>query len=292
MLRNGRTNPLLLRLAPKLLNRTLSCSQNFTARNPFPHSSSTVFQKGSGFGGQVSRTPTLKFAAHSRPLSADAEPAALKESPPEIRVQVLEAALGHVHQWGWTSQAIAAGATEQGLSAYAHGLFPRGAIELVEFFQQKCEKEWVEELAKVDTSGHTTQEKLSAALRMRLAKQGPYMSTWPQALALQALPHHAPGAMATLAKICDIAWTHAGDRRKDVTAYSKRAVLGGIYTGSELYMLTDYSEGFTDTYDFLDRQLREAQKIGTTMELVGQQAEQLMAQGLSSMQGHKDANRP
>mmetsp|Transcript_7065 Transcript_7065/g.16484 ORF Transcript_7065/g.16484 Transcript_7065/m.16484 type:complete len:299 (-) Transcript_7065:182-1078(-) len=244
-------------------------------------------------------TTTTKFhgflpnaASSHRHLSTEADSAALEESPPELRVQVLDAALNHVHQWGWTAQAIAAGAKDLGLSAYSHGLFPRGPIELVEHFQQTCEKEWVQELAKIDTSGQTTHEKLSAALRLRLSKQGAFMSTWPQALALQALPHHAPGAMATLAKICDVAWTHAGDRKRDLVAYSKRVALGGIYTGSELYMLTDYSEGFTDTFDFLDRQLKEAQKLGTTAEMAVQQAEQLMAAGLSAMQGHKDANRP
>jgi len=224
--------------------------------------------------------------AHSTAASALAEP------PPDLRIQILDEALKHVHQWGWTAQAIAAGAKDKGLSVYAHGLFPRGAIELVEHFQQTCEKEWVAELAKIDTTGQTTVSKLSQALRLRLSKQRGFMSTWPQALALQALPQHAPGAMATLAQICDVAWTHAGDRKQDITSYSKRIALGGIYTGSELYMLTDYSQDFTDTFDFLDRQLREAERLGTTAELAVSQLDRLMAHGLEILQTHKDANRP
>eukprot|EP00961_Rhodomonas_salina_P022453 302077-Rhodomonas_salina.1 len=64
-------------------------------------------------------------ASSHRHLSTEADSAALEESPPELRVQVLDAALNHVHQWGWTAQAIAAGAKDLGLSAYSHGLFPR-----------------------------------------------------------------------------------------------------------------------------------------------------------------------
>jgi hypothetical protein len=37
-----------------------------------------------------------------------------------------------------------------GLSPSSHGLFPRGAIELVEFFHEKCHAEWEAELAAVD----------------------------------------------------------------------------------------------------------------------------------------------
>ena len=39
--------------------------------------------------------------------------------------KILESAVTHVQQWGWTTEAIALGATEQGLSPYSHGLFPR-----------------------------------------------------------------------------------------------------------------------------------------------------------------------
>jgi len=46
---------------------------------------------------------------------------------------------------------------------------------------------------------------------------------------------------------------------------SKRVTLGAIYMGAELYMLTDYSEDFADTRDFLERQVTDAERAGSTL---------------------------
>jgi hypothetical protein len=39
--------------------------------------------------------------------------------------------------------------------------------------------------------------------------------------------------------------------------YTKRAVLAGVYTSTELFMLTDASDNFADTWAFLDRRLED-----------------------------------
>ena len=65
--------------------------------------------------------------------------------------------------------------------------------------------------------------------------------------------------------------------------YSKRALLGGVYMASELYMLTDYSPNFEDTVSFMDRQLREVQSKGAMAGLMFQQAEAMLQQALQSM---------
>lgn len=46
---------------------------------------------------------------------------------------------------------------------------------------------------------------------------------------------------------------------------SKRITLGGIYMSAELYMLTDYSEDFADTREFLERQVTDAEKAGSAV---------------------------
>lgn len=45
----------------------------------------------------------------------------------------------------------------------------------------------------------------------------------------------------------DDIWHGAGDRSTDMDWYTKRALLGGVYTATELYMLTDFSAGWTST---------------------------------------------
>lgn len=55
-----------------------------------------------------------------------------------IRENILNAALEHVPELGWSSEAIEAGAQAVGLSAMAEGLFPRGAGDLVLHFTEDC----------------------------------------------------------------------------------------------------------------------------------------------------------
>jgi ubiquinone biosynthesis protein COQ9 len=82
----------------------------------------------------------------------------------------------------------------------------------------------------------TARERLAKALTLRLLKLAPYMTTWPQALALQAIPTAAPDALAQLARTCDVAWRFADDPGAEVHFewYSKRVAVGGIYVAAEV----------------------------------------------------------
>ena len=61
-----------------------------------------------------------------------------EEESDDVREKILNAALEHVPEFGWSSKAIEAGAQAIGLSAMAEGLFPRGAGELVLHFIEDC----------------------------------------------------------------------------------------------------------------------------------------------------------
>ena len=50
-----------------------------------------------------------------------------------------------------------------------------------------------------------------------------------------------------------------------VCVCSKRITLGAIYMSAELYMLTDYSEDFMDTRDFVRRQVTDAETAGSPL---------------------------
>lgn len=54
---------------------------------------------------------------------------------------------------------------------------------------------------------------------------------------------NAATALKQRAILMDDIWHAAGDRSTDMDWYTKRALLGGVYTATELYMLTDYSPG-------------------------------------------------
>lgn len=65
--------------------------------------------------------------------------------------------------------------------------------------------------------------------------------------------------------------------------YTRRALLMGAYTASELYMLSDCSPGFADTWDALDRRLEgvlgaEGAAGGSLVHVVGNAAGEALAQ--------------
>ena len=61
-----------------------------------------------------------------------------EEQEADIRRNILDAALVHVPEFGWSSEAIEAGAQAIGLSAMAEGMFVRGSGDLVLHFQEDC----------------------------------------------------------------------------------------------------------------------------------------------------------
>ena len=92
-----------------------------------------------------------------------------------------------------------------------------------------------------------------------------YADTWAQALSIQSQPRNAPKALRQLAQVTDDIWHAAGDKSTDYNWYTKRGLLASVYTATELYMLTDYSPGYADTWEVLDRRLDDVMKLGKLM---------------------------
>jgi len=77
-----------------------------------------------------------------------------------------------------------------------------------------------------------------------------------------SLVENVPASVAELAKLVDEMWFLAGDKAVDTSWYSKRAMLGGVYASTEMFMTTDKSKGFEETWEFLDRRLEDMKTIG------------------------------
>lgn len=86
--------------------------------------------------------------------------------------------------------------------------------------------------------------------------------TWAQALSIQSQPRNVPKALQQLSQVTNDIWHAAGDKSADYNWYTKRGLLASVYTATELYMLTDYSPGYADTWEVLDRRLSNVVKLG------------------------------
>ncbi|KAG2502100.1 hypothetical protein HYH03_000592 [Edaphochlamys debaryana] len=165
----------------------------------------------------------------------------------------------HVPSRGWSASALVDAARDLGLSPATSGLLPRGEGDLVEHFMVACNTRCVEELLarKEELMALPLEERVAVALQLRLEMLAPLIDTWPQALAVASRPSNAAHSLRLLYGLVDDVWAALGDDSTDASWYSKRALLAGAYTATSLYMLTDYSPGFRDTWDALRRRVAE-----------------------------------
>nr|CAH7715050.1 unnamed protein product [Callosobruchus chinensis] len=144
-------------------------------------------------------------------------------------------------------------------------MFSRGGGDLVHYFQTSSNMQLVEVLKKLQDKhkheplppGDFAEKAIQARLKMLM----PYISKWPQAIAIMSLPPNVPSALAALLAMVDDICYYAGDRSVDFNWYLRRIGIAGVYKATELYMIQDKSNEFQDTWNFLNRRLVEAVQL-------------------------------
>ncbi|KAL2915508.1 hypothetical protein HK105_204910 [Polyrhizophydium stewartii] len=196
---------------------------------------------------------------------------------------MLEAALATVPAHGWTLRALREGAAAVGLADVAHGLCPRGPVELVDHFVRTRTRLIAPALRAegVDLAAMGVTARVRTATIARLQLTAPFIRKWPQAAALLAQPQNLPTTLRDLGELVDEIWFLAGDRSVDLNWYSKRMLLAGVYTSTEMFMTTDTSPGFVQTFKFLDRRLKDVVAAGKTVS----QASQILSVGSRTAAG-------
>ncbi|ORY51807.1 ubiquinone biosynthesis protein COQ9 [Rhizoclosmatium globosum] len=192
----------------------------------------------------------------------------------DVRNRILKSALASVPQLGFTTAALRHGCTSLGLSPMAAGAWPRGGAELAEYFVTNATKETATQMRTLNNfESMRVPQKIKAGVLIRLGLLKPYLHQWPDALALMAMPQNAPHSLHNLGLLVDEIWHVTGDRSTDMNWYSKRMLLAGVYTSTELFMTQDKSPNFTETEKFLDRRLNDVAFVGRTSAEVGQMLE-------------------
>ncbi|KAM3189428.1 hypothetical protein ACQJBY_067999 [Aegilops geniculata] len=243
-----------------------------------PKKDGASFSAGSGAGGAY-RTGQGAASGGRRSGGAGYE---------EEQQKVLRASLLHVPRMGWSESAMIAGARDVSVSPAIVGAFPRKEAALVEFFMDDCLQQLMDRIDAGEgelLKNLMLTERLSRLVRMRLEMQTPYISKWPQALSIQSQPANLSTSLKQRAVLVDEIWHAAGDAGSDIDWYVKRTVLGGIYSTSEVYMLTDNSPEFHDTWTFVNRRIKDALDLQKSYKEVAYLTETLGAGIGGSIQG-------
>ncbi|XP_062856900.1 ubiquinone biosynthesis protein COQ9, mitochondrial isoform X2 [Trichomycterus rosablanca] len=207
------------------------------------------------------------------------------ETEEQLQARILTAALEFVPEFGWTVEAIAAGAETLGLSAASAGMFDNVAGDLVLHFVGECNTQLAQMLAEQQNhiqlgqaEKKDTAEFLRDAVETRLRMLIPYIDKWPQAMSILLLPHNIPDSLKHLSTLVDDIWYYAGDRSTDLNWYARRAALTGIYNTTELVMLQDASPDFEQTWTFLENRIRDVVNMASV-------AKQVQSTGEAVVQG-------
>ncbi|CAG8773642.1 18117_t:CDS:2, partial [Dentiscutata erythropus] len=206
---------------------------------------------------------SISYSVISKSINSNIENSDQKETiPPNlIPSEILRASLPFVPRYGWSVESLSHGANSLGYPSVSHGLFPRGGIELIEWFLEDSRRKMVNELIdKMD--GLKIHQKIRLACVTRLNYTKPYAKKWSEALAMMAQPNNAQISVEHLAKLVDDMWYLAGDKSADMNWYTKRGSLAVIYSSTELYMTQDTSPDYAGTFQFLDRRLQDIATFG------------------------------
>jgi ubiquinone biosynthesis protein COQ9 len=178
--------------------------------------------------------------------------------------RILEAALMDVPFDGWSRQTLAKAARDLGLDpATVRRLFPRGGDDLLAWLEDWADRQMLARLEAQDLGRLKIRERIAAAVRARLEVLAPYREAVRRALAARALPQNAVDGTRAVWRTVDRMWAVADAKRDDgLDYYTKRGLLAGVYSSTLLYWLEDHSEGFEDSWAFLDRRIEDVMSIG------------------------------
>jgi ubiquinone biosynthesis protein COQ9 len=175
---------------------------------------------------------------------------------------ILIAALPHVAFDGWSRRTLRAAAVDAGYDpTMGQRLFPSGAVEMVEHFNDLADRRMAEALADMGLPALKLRQRVSLAVRMRLEPWSDEREAVRRAVALLALPQNAATGARITYRTVDAIWHAVGDTSTDFSFYTKRASLGAIYTATVLYWLDDPSEGARESWGFLERGLDQLMRL-------------------------------
>lgn len=180
----------------------------------------------------------------------------------EEKQRLLQAMLPHVPFDGWSAKALAMAANDCGFdSGMVARAFPGGPAAVLDFWVAETDAAMLRALESRDLAAMKIRDRVKTAVLTRLELAAPHREAIRRALALEALPQHAPRALKQLYRTVDAIWYAAGDTATDFNFYSKRMLLAGVYGATLLHWLDDKSENFAGTSAFLDRRLADVMRI-------------------------------
>ena len=194
------------------------------------------------------------------------------------RINLTRACMLHVPFDGWSKRSLELAAEDCGIDrSDIYRILPRGVEEAVEIYAHLADEDMVlvfNELMsdrKTAVQGMTAKIKLMILLRLEQASS--HKEVVRKTLQYLRKPSHAKLSQSLLYDTIDRIWRAAGDDSTDFSFYTKRGLLGAVYSATLLYFLGDNSGSMDNISDFLDRRLKEISAIPKLSKPLNKQSE-------------------
>jgi len=216
----------------------------------------------------MSETPKKPRARKAASSGAAPKREAAPETPntdeTALKEAVLLAALPQAAFDGFTAAVLEKAGAEAGLTpARTAQLFENGPIDLLTFYSEWADAQMEQTLAGLNLPGMKVRERITAAVKARLAVLRPNKEAARRAAALLSLPPNAALAAKLLYRTVDAMWRAAGDTSTDFNFYTKRGILAGVYGATAVRWFTDTSDGEKDTDAFLAARIQNVMQFET-----------------------------
>lgn len=173
----------------------------------------------------------------------------------DLRPRLIAAMLPNVPFDGWTAVARDAAADELGIDRDIAAMALENAAAMADAFTARADAMMADAMQAAGVDQMKVRDRIKLALRTRLEQAADDREAVRSALTVMLLPANAGLAARTLWRTADAMWRAAGDTATDFNHYSKRAILGGVYSATLLFWLDDDSEDHQASWAFIDRRI-------------------------------------
>ena len=167
-----------------------------------------------------------------RALAGRASNAAMTETTDwaaQTETRLLDAALPHVREFGWTSRLIARAAQGAGLTLpEAELLLPEGPRDLAALLSYRHDEAAITSLEGVDPALLKIRERIARGVEARVEAAMVDDTAVRRLLGFLSLPHNLALGARLAWESADRIWRWAGDTSADENHYSKRAILAAL----------------------------------------------------------------
>ena len=178
----------------------------------------------------------------------------------KIRNEILYEFKPYIIKYGWSEKVFGKFAKKSKYQeSVVLSLFPNGYISLIQLYLDEINLKMTNESKKINLIRLKTHERIRDIFILRLQIMAREKKLISKTFFHLLLPMNYRFSLSNLYKAVDQIWYVAGDNSTDFNFYSKRVILGSIYTIVLMHFINN--NNFDDTVNLLNKQLRRVAKI-------------------------------